>query len=187
MVLQFLRGNTIDAKTVSASEVDAFIADVDYYSLPVDPVEQWLGRRVRRRPIGEQFSFEAHSEGVLLYGDSVVLQNHDDHYDGWVLGDNSYGGQSSVHVKITLRIDRVKSWIMFGIIGQLPCPIPRQAYWASTCYGLSSTTRRVGYSTVLFNGKRKSPCYDEELFNHALSVSTSSPANMCLHNSHMLA
>lgn len=150
MVLHYLRGATIDVKSVPDCEMAAFIEDVDYYGLPVELVEKWLGRRLR--PPAERFSGEDHSDGIALAEENIVASHGpgvECNYD-WVMGDNSYGGQD--HVVITMRIERVGKWAMLGIIGQRPACHP-QHQWEPTCYGFDNDGTRYCAGSAEYKSK----------------------------------
>lgn len=134
MVLRFLRGDTIDSKAVSESETAAFIEDVDYYGLPCELVEKWLGRGLR----SERFSCEDHSDGVAVTEEGMVATHTSNYCDDWALGVNMYGGQD--HVAITLRIEQYTGWMYFGVIGQRP--VSRESHMDPTSYGYNTNQAR---------------------------------------------
>lgn len=132
MVLQFLRAYAIDPSTVSPGEMAAFVEDVDYYGLPVESVEKWLGRGLRTA--GEHFSSEDHTEGIVVANDQMVAKHTSQvgKYQ-WVLGANLYGGQD--HVVITMRIERAGAYTLFGILGERPALDNGESWCLPTSYG----------------------------------------------------
>lgn len=114
LVLRFLRGDTFHRNSISDDEYAAFVDDVDYYGLPVEQVEQWLGRMLRP----ERFSRKYYSEGMLVSEDGLaavrVGQEKTICITCFVMGANSYGGQD--HVVITIHLERVERLLSVGVI-----------------------------------------------------------------------
>lgn len=120
LVLQCLRGDSIDADAVSLRKLIAFRGDVDYYGLPVDLIKKCLGRDIRSIKPGamEKWSSRDHLGGILVrQNNALAVHNSSEGYE-WAMGANTYSRND--HVVITMRIQHVGDWIFFGAACQLP-------------------------------------------------------------------
>lgn len=127
LVLQCLRGEIIDPTCIPAEKMAAFRRDVDYHGLPEEVADRCMGGKLwRMGAVVEKFSPDEHTCGVSLsennctasrgVGKGMIDSNGDS--NEWVLGANTYSGQD--HVVITLKIVRVGSFIMLGVVGRKP-------------------------------------------------------------------
>lgn len=128
----------------------AFRQDVDYYGLPVDMVESWMGHMMSMS--SERFSSVDHSAGMSVTDHNLVAA-HDakEEQDEWAMGERSYSGQD--HALITILIEHVgDTLIMFGVIS---LPPQDRIFRDSAVYAVSdycnlhggSSTRRGWLST----------------------------------------
>lgn len=164
MILQFLRGDAIDAKRVSECEMAAFADDVDYYGLPVQSVVEWLGRRLC--PLQERFSSEDHTHDISVSDEGLLATRQRNYRYACVSGDNWYSGQD--HVVITICLEYVKGWLMLGVIDQRPTT--SNSAEDTSCYGFSTSSSDRGGRADSTESKRRAYADTKAKPGHSFSA-----------------
>lgn len=119
LVLKCLRSEKINVDTTSADVLQAFAADVQYYGLRAEMVEQFVGCKIE--PALEEFSEEDRSSEVTLSHNNLkasCTHGPGRRREQWVLGDNQYG--CSDHVLITLFLKCATPITRIGVIMRPP-------------------------------------------------------------------